>query len=124
MTNDCGRHQAMEDAEPIEFPSHWPVNWKNAVASAVAALYFDDSYDFRFYLIDILKSLAPELLEELGNDAAATYQKSRILLRQALKEDVALKSRSPGSTAANNRLRQLEEEAKALGYTLVPVKED
>lgn len=48
-----------------------------ALYSAVSAIYFDDSSDFKFALLAVVKALAPELMDELGSNPNAVFEKVR-----------------------------------------------
>jgi Lar family restriction alleviation protein len=62
-----------------------PEGWLKALHAAVGAIYFDDNGDYKTALWDVVRNLAPELVEELEANPSAVWHRTdptnRILYR-------------------------------------------
>lgn len=52
------------------------LNIAKALNAAVAAIYFDDSSDYHVALFEVVKNLAPHLVEELEDDPRAVWERT------------------------------------------------
>ena len=66
-----------------------------AAHHAVSALHFDDGSDFKFYLIAILKELAPGWLDEMAKDSSEVFHRSREAVCALQGKPEASRDRSP-----------------------------
>lgn len=53
-----------------------PEGWLKALHAAVGAIYFDDSSDYKAVLWDVVRNLAPELVDELEANPSAVWHKT------------------------------------------------
>lgn len=112
---EAARHASPNNPCPL------PCGWQEALHQAVSAIYFDDSYDFKFALLNIIKAMAPDWMDELSDNPKAVFHKSRQLLVAAKGDASCLRhlAEQPLQMPETLQLKLLQQAAAARGFALV-----
>lgn len=84
--------------------------WRKALHAAVAAIYFDDSSDYRSALGSVVRYLDADLAGELLSSPKAAYDKACAMLAAAPVPPVAAQQQVPTVTLSGHQMRE------ALGF--------